>query len=386
MDFELPEELRMFKDSLRRFVNNELIPIERQTVAPEGEEIKPEFLGKLQQRAKDLGIWMVEVPEEYGGPGLSLLQRTIITEELSRTIALPARGEGITGPSVRHILFTLKGALREKYLLPVLRGEKKVAFAQTEPDAGSDPGGMRTTAVRDGDHYVINGTKRFITGAHKAHFMQLMAATDRAKGSHGGISCFLVDMDTPGVKITARYETMMGDRPSEIVFDNVRVPASHRVGGEGEGFKLGQQWIGVGRIKHGARALGVAERCLEMATSYAKQRVTFGRPLADRQAIQFMLVDSYVELQAARLLVYQAASKLDNGEDPRVEAYMCKATADEMAFQVADRCMQIHGGIGLTTDLPIEKMWRQQRSYRITEGATEVMKMVIARHVLKTYG
>jgi acyl-CoA dehydrogenase len=290
------------------------------------------------------------------------------------------------GPTVRAILYDLEGELKEKYLLPVLRGEKRACFAQTEPDAGSDPGSMRTTAVRDGDYYIINGVKRFISGAHHADFAQVMAATDRSKGSRGGISCFLVDMDTPGVKITARYETMMGDRPSEIVFDNVRVPASHRVGGEGEGFKLGQQWIGVGRVKHGARALGVAERCLEMATSYAKQRVTFGKPLAERQAIQFMLVDCYTELQAARLMVYQAASKLDNGEEARVDAYLCKSVADEMAFRVADRCMQIHGGIGLTTDLPIEKMWRQQRSYRITEGASEVMKMVIARHVLKTYG
>src|SRR4029078_8346134 len=211
MDFQLPEELRMFKENLRRFVNTELIPGERQTVTAEGEEIKPEFLKKFQQRAKDLGIWMMEVPEELGGPGLSLFQRTIVTEELSRTIALPARGEGITGPSVRHILFTLKGDLKEKYLMPVLRGEKKVAFAQTEPEAGSDHGGMRQTAVKDCNHYVINGTKRFITGANKAHFMQLMAATDRAKGSKGGISCFIVDMDTPGVKLGTNYQTMMGD-------------------------------------------------------------------------------------------------------------------------------------------------------------------------------
>jgi acyl-CoA dehydrogenase len=244
---------------------------------------------------------------------------------------------------------------------------------------------MRTTAVLDGDHYVINGVKRFISHADKADFAQVMAATDRSKGSRGGISCFLVDMDLPGVKITTRYETMMGDRPSEIVFDNVRVPVTNRVGAEGEGFKLGQQWIGVGRVKHGARALGVAERCLEMAASYAKQRSTFGRPLSDRQAIQFMLVDSYVELNAARLMVYQTASKMDAHEDARVDGYVCKSYADEMAFRVADRCMQIHGGIGLTTDLPIEKMWRQQRSYRITEGATEVMKMAIARHVLATY-
>src|SRR6516164_2380693 len=261
MDFELPEELRMFKESLRRFVNAELIPVERQTMSADGEEIKPEFLERFQKHAKDLGIWMMEVPENYGGPGLSLLQRAIVIEELSRTIALPARGEGITGPSVRHILFTLTGELKEKYLMPVLRGEKKVAFAQTEPDAGSDPGSMRTTAVRDGDDYLINGTKRFITGADKAHFLQLMAATDRSKGSHGGISCFLVDMDTPGVKLGASYQTMMGDRPWEIVLDNVRVPAKNLVGGEGGGFKLAQKWLGAGRIKHGSRALGVAERC-----------------------------------------------------------------------------------------------------------------------------
>jgi acyl-CoA dehydrogenase len=384
MDFTLPEELRLLKDNLRRFVNAEMIPVERETC--ENDELKPEWRDKFQKRAKELGIWMMEVPEEYGGMGLGVMPRVVVWEELARTVALPARGDSIMGPTVRAILYDLEGEMKEKYLLPVLRGEKRACFAQTEPDAGSDPGSMRTTAVRDGDQYVINGVKRFISGADKSQFAQVMAATDRSKGSHGGISCFLVDMDTPGVKITARYQTMMGDRPCEIVFDNARVPAGNRVGGEGEGFKMGQKWLGVGRIKHGARALGVAERCLEMATSYAKQRVTFGKPLSERQAIQFMLVDSYVELHAARLMVYQAAAKADAGEDNRVEAYVSKSYADEMAFRVADRCMQIHGGIALTTDLPIEKFWRQQRSFRITEGATEVMKMVIARHVLKTFG
>jgi acyl-CoA dehydrogenase len=242
---------------------------------------------------------------------------------------------------VRAILYELKDDLREKYLLPVLRREKKWCFAQTEPDAGSDPGSMRTTAVRDQESYVINGVKRFITGAAQADFAQVMAATDRSKGSRGGISCFLVDMDTPGVKVTAQYETMMGDRPCEIVFDNARVPVKNRVGEEGEGFKLGQQWINVGRLKHGARALGVAQRCLDMATSYAKQRATFGRPLSDRQAVQFMLVDSYVELKAARLMVYEAAVKSDAGIADRVDAYVAKSYADEMAFRVVDRCMQI---------------------------------------------
>src|SRR6266851_1585492 len=203
MDFELPEELRILKAGLRRFVDNELIPIERHTT--EGETIKPEYLERFETRSKQLGIWQLDVPEEYGGGGMSILARAVVWEELSRTIAIPARGEGITGPSARGILYSLKGELKEKYLLPVLRGEKRACFAQTEPDAGSDPGSMRTTAVRDGDQYVINGVKRFISGADKSQFAQVMAATDRAKGSHGGISCFLVDMDTAGVKITARY-------------------------------------------------------------------------------------------------------------------------------------------------------------------------------------
>ena len=383
MDFTIPEELRMLKDQVRRFVDTEMIPVERETC--DGQELKPEFRTKFEARVKEMGLWKMDVPEEFGGGGMGLLASVIVWQEMARTVALPARGSGILGPNVRAILYTLEGEMKEKYLMPVLRGEKRACFAQTEPDAGSDPGGMRTTAVRDGDHYVINGVKRFISGAGKADFMQLMAATDRQKGSRGGISCFLVDFGTPGVKLGARYNTMMGDQPWEIILDNVRVPVKNMVGDEGGGFRLGQKWLGVGRVSHGARALGVAERCLEMATSYAKQRSTFGKPLSERQGIQWMLADMFIELEAARLLVYRAACKIEAGEDARTDAYLCKYYADEMAFRAADTCMQIHDGIGLTTDLPIEKFWRQQRSYRITEGASEVMKMVIARHVLKTY-
>ena len=383
MDFALPEELQMLRDNLRRYVDNEMIPYERETL--EGNELKPVWRERFQNGMKKLGLWMMDVPEEHGGPGLSLLAKSIVWQELGRTIALPAREDGITGPVVRHILFQLQGEMREKYLLPTLRGEKRGCFAQTEPDAGSDPGGMRTTAVREGDHYVINGVKRFITGAGKSDFMQLMAATDRAKGSRGGISCFIVDMNTPGVKLTAQYETMMGDKPWEIVLDNVRVPVSQRVGEEGKGFGLAQKWLGAGRVKHGSRALGVAERSLEMAVKYSYQRSTFGKPLAERQGIQWQLTDIWMNLDVATLLVRRAASLIDDGHEARVEAYHCKYYADEMAFQAIDRCMQIHGGIGLTTDLPIERMWRQQRSYRITEGASEVMRTVIARHVMKAY-
>jgi acyl-CoA dehydrogenase len=383
MSFSVPEELQMLRDNLRRYVDAEMIPHEMNTL--EDGELKPEWREKFQAGMKRLGLWMMDTPEEFGGAGLTLLQKSIVWQELGRTIALPAREDGITGPVVRHILFQLKGEMREKYLMPTLRGEKRACFAQTEPDAGSDPGGMRTTAVRDGDHYVINGVKRFITGASKSDFMQLMAATDRSKGSRGGISCFIVDMNTPGVKLGAQYQTMMGDKPWEIVLDNVRVPVPNLVGEEGKGFGLAQKWLGAGRVKHGSRALGVAERALEMSVKYAHQRATFGKPLAERQGIQWQLADIWMDLDRATMLVRRAAAMIDEGEEARVEAYHCKYFADEMAFAAVDRCLQVHGGIGLTTDLPIERMWRQQRSYRITEGASEVMRTVIARHVMKAY-
>ncbi len=383
MDFRLPEELQMLKETVRRFVDQELIPIEMHSC--EGNELKPEIRERLEKKTKEMGLWLLDVPEEYGGSGLGLLAQVVVWEEMSRTAALPSRGQGILGPEVRPILYSLNEEQKQRYLYPVLRGEKRICFAQTEPDAGSDPASMKTRAVRQGDHYIINGVKRFITNADKSDFAQLMAVTDPAKGSHGGISCFLVDMDTPGCRITAKYKTMMGDEPCEIVFEDCKVPAANLVGKEGEGFKLAQKWLAVGRLKHGARALGIAERCIEMGVSYAKQRVTFGKPLSERQAIQWKLADSFVELHASRLMVYHAAWQYDRKEDPRNEAYMAKLYADEMSFRVVDRVLQIHGGIGLTTDLPLAKWFCDQRSRLITEGASEVMRMVIARHVLQKY-
>ena len=340
----------------------------------------------LEEKAQALGLWLFDVPVEHGGQGLGLLAKAVVWTELARTIALPTRAASIFGPLVSPILFHLNDQQKEHYLYPVIRGEKVSCFVQTEPDAGGDPGAMRTTAVRHGDEYVINGTKRFITNADASDFAQVFAATDREKGSRGGISAFLVDMDTPGIKLLRQQETMMDDRPWEIAFDDVRVPAENLIGEEGEGFKHAQNWISEGRVRHGARGIGVIERCLELGASYAKQRVTFGQPLADRQAVQWMLVDMYTELHQLRLMVHQAAWKADQGGDIRYESYMCKYFGDTKSFEAADRCMQIHGGLGLTTDLPIEKMWRDQRSFIITEGPTEILKMALARQVLREYG
>jgi acyl-CoA dehydrogenase len=369
-------ELNEFRRSLRRFVERELMPFERRAMSAADRVA-------IQRKTKDAGFWLLAVPEELGGQGLGLSGMAVFWHEISRTTAVPARDHSLFGPVPGPILLSLTGAQKQRYLDPVLAGQKITCFAQTEPDAGADPASMRTRAERKGPDYVINGVKRFITDADKADFAQLMAVTDQAKGARGGISCFLVDMDRPGVRISAKHQTMMGDAPCEIVFDNVHVPAENRVGEEGQGFAAAQRWLNEGRIRHGARACGVAERCLDMALDYAKQRKTFGEPLADRQGVQWILADCFTELHATKLMVRDAAAKLDAGEYVRAETFMVKIYGDEMGFRVADRCLQLHGGIGLTTELPLEKLWRDQRSFMITEGPTEVLRTALAKLILR---
>jgi acyl-CoA dehydrogenase len=384
LNFELPEEIRMLREAVRKFVDRELIPIERN--ARVNNKLRPEVYAELTTKAQALGLSGYDVPREYGGVGLGLIAKVTVWAELGRSIALPPRGGDIFGPNVSPILYHLNETQKKKYLLPTLRGELKWCLAQTEPDAGGDPGSMRTTAVREGDHYIINGVKRFITGADDADYAQLIAATDRAKGSHGGISAFVLNMKCPGVRLLRAQELVIDDRPWEIAFEDVKIPVEDRIGEEGDGFRHAQHWLNVGRIRHGARSLGVIERCLELGTAYAKQRVTFGQPLAERQAIQWMLADMFMEHHQLRLMVYDAAWKYDQGRDIRAEAYMAKMFGDTQSFRAADRCMEIFGGMGLATDLPIEKFWRDQRSMMITEGPIEILKMALARHVLRTYG
>ena len=383
MDFELPSDIRILKDTMRRFVDQELIPIEMQ--AMDGSDLKPEIRKTLEAKTRELGLWLLEVPKELGGQDLSLLGIAVITEELARTVALPARGPGIFGPEVRSILLSLSDEQKKRYLDPVLRGEKSTAFAQTEPDAGADPGGMRTTAVRQGDHYRINGYKRFIAHAKGADFLQLVAATDPKKGSRGGLTVFLVDMDASGVSIAGKTVHMMGDVTYEIAFDDVKVPVENRIGNEGDGMKAAQKWINANRVNQAARGLGVAQRCLELITSYTAQRSTFGRPLQSRQAVQFSVADLYTKLQAGQLLTYRTACKFDDGALQRHETFMTKIYCTELGFEAADRCMQFHGGLGTATEMPIERMWRQSRSFMITGGPVEIMRASLAREVFALY-
>lgn len=383
MDFELPSDIRMLKETMRRFVDEELIPIEMQ--AMDGPDLKPDIRNKLEAKTRELGLWLLEVPADLGGQDLSLLAIAVINEELARTVALPARGPGIFGPEVRSILLSLNDEQKKRYLDPVLRGEKSTAFAQTEPDAGADPGAMRTTAVRNGDRYVINGYKRFIAHAKGADFLQLVAATDPKKGSRGGLTVFLVDMDTPGVSLAGQTVHMMGDITYEIAFDNVEVPVENRIGNEGDGMKAAQTWINANRVNQAARGLGVAQRCLEMITSYAGQRSTFGKPLKSRQAVQFAVADLYTKLQAGQLLTYRTACNFDRGTLSRHETFMIKIYCTELGFEAADRCMQFHGGLGTATEMPIDRMWRQSRSFMITGGPVEIMRASLAREVFALY-
>ena len=382
--YELPSELREFQEVIRRLVDRELIPIERQSVVDN--KLKPEIRLHLARKGRELGIDKFDIPEKHGGLGLGLLARVVFWEQLGRTTALPARADGVFGPELSPILYSLDHDQAERFLLPSIRGDIKWCFAQTEADAGSDPAAIRTTATLNGDHYVLNGTKRFITGAGEADFAQVVAVTDKEKGSRGGISVFILDMKAPGVKLLRQQQLVIDDRPWEIAFENVEVPVRNRVGSEGDGFAEAQRGLSAGRLRHGAKACGVIERCIELGAAYAKQRKTFGAHLADRQIIQWMLADAFTALHQLRLMVYHAAAKFDRGEDIRVEAYMAKVFGDKQSFLAADNCMQIHGGTGFSTELPIEAFWRNQRSMMVTEGPNEVLHAAVARHVLRRFG
>jgi acyl-CoA dehydrogenase len=317
--------------------------------------------------------------------GLNLVDFCIVQEELGRSKTLPYRFNEIFGPVVDPaLLAACNPTQRERFLLPCIRGEIRTCFAFTEPDAGSDPANMRTRAVRHGDHYIVNGTKRFISGAGISNYVLLYCVTGAGTDGRGAISCLIVDLEAPGVSLPRRWPTMMGEAPWDIVFEDVRVPAGNLLGVEGQGFVLGQRALTAQRVSlQAAWSLGVAQRSLDMAMDYAKARVTFGEPLGERQIIQVMIADSWIDLRAAQLLVYDTAAKHDRGEDIRDDSYMAKIFAVEAVSRIVDRSIQILGGLGLTTDLPLEYFYRQIRSVRITEGTPEVLRWRLARNLLR---
>jgi len=387
MDFALLEEHRLLQDTVRRFVRQELLPLEsvvlqRDTQGLAGEELLPaEAEERLLAKAREAGLWGLDVPEEFGGLNLGALPKCLATEELYKTITpftFPP-----DAPNLHMLLQTCTPAQRERYLLPYARGEKRSAIAISEPGAGSDPAALQTTAVKTGDQWVINGRKIWISRAHLADFIIVMALTDKEKRARGGITAFLVDKGTPGLILQRQIPVIGGHAPWELVFEDVTLSDSQVLGQVGQGFAPMQLRLTVRRLEIGSWCVGLAQRCLDMMVDYAKQRVTFGQRLADRQAIQWFIADSVTDIHAARLMTYHGAWKFDHGEDVRQEASMLKVFATEMATRVADRAMQMHGGMGMSKELPLEFIYRRLRPMRIFEGPTEVHRWVIARTLLK---
>lgn len=382
MHLRLTEEQKMVQETIRKFVEKELMPLENDVLRNEREgrpSLPQEKVKELQLKAKNAGFWGINTPSEYGGANLGQMMQAIVTMEISKTF-VPFS----FGGSADNILYYCNEEQKKRYLIPTINGEKKSCFAMTEPGAGSDTRNIKMTAVKDGDEWVLNGEKTFITGGNEADFVMVIAITDKerhARTGREGVTCFIVDRD---MGWRSEYIHTMGEwGPASLIFENVRVPEENILGELHGGYKLGLEWIGFARWIVGARAVGAAERLLQMAIDYSKERVTFGKPIAERQAIQWMIADSAVEIEAARWLVLNAAFTLDQGEDNRHLASMAKLYGSNMGNRVVDRVLQIHGGMGYTKELPIERWYREARLWRIYDGTDEIQRMIISRNLLK---
>ena len=375
------DTLTAFLDTVRRFVTERLVPAEH-TVA-ETDEIPGDIVADM----KAMGLFGLTIPESYGGLGLTMEEEALVMFEMGRTSPAFRSLFGTTvGIGSQGILIDGTPAQKDKYLPALASGELIASFALTEPEAGSDAASLRTTARREGDRYVVNGTKRFITNAPQAGLFTLMARTDTSNKGAGGVSAFIVERGTPGISI-GKPDRKMGQRgahTADVIFDNCRVPAANLIGGqEGMGFKTAMKVLEKGRIHIAAICVGVAERMLDDALRYAVERKQFGQPIAEFQLVQAMLADSKMECYAARCMVIDAARRRDAGENVATEASCCKLFASEMCGRVADRAVQIFGGSGYTADHGIERFYRDVRLFRIYEGTSQIQQLVIARNMIR---
>lgn len=380
MDFSIPEEIQQLRQTVREFVERTVIPQESRI---EAEDRIPD---SLLQQMRGMGLFGVTIPQRFGGLGIGPLGYTLISEEVGRAHGAVRTLIGISNGIGSKVLVSFgTAAQQEAYLPRMASGELATAFAVSEPGAGSDVGAIRTRAVRQDDAYVLNGTKHFITNAANAQLLTVLALTSRDRGAHAGMSMFLVTPDLPGFQLGRRHETMAGKGcgRAEVVLEDCRVPAWNLVGEEGRGFQMAMSCLQEGRVAYAAMCLGLAQRLLEMSADYARQRVQFGRPIAEFQAIQFMLADMASSIYAARMATYHAAWKCERNEECTQEASMAKLLASEAAGKVADAAVQIHGAMGYAKDYAVERMYREARVFRIAEGTSEIQRGIIARKVLE---
>ena len=376
-----PQTLTMLIDSVARFVRSRLVPAE--PVVAETDEIPAELIHAM----RELGLFGLAIPEEFGGLGLTMEEEVSVAFELAWT-----------SPAFRSLIGTNNGIgsqgliidgtpeQKQKYLPRLASGELIASFALTEPDAGSDAASLRSSAVRDGDVYVLNGTKRYITNAPEAGIFTVMARTDPTIKGAAGISAFLIEAGTPGLTLGKRDIKMgqKGAHTCDVIMENCRVPVANLIGGkEGVGFKTAMKVLDKGRLHIAAICVGAAERMLADSLAYAMQRQQFGKPIADFQLVQAMLADSKAEIYAARSMVMDAARRRDEGEDISTEASCCKLFASEMCGRVADRAVQIHGGAGYIADYAVERFYRDVRLFRIYEGTTQIQQLLIARNMIR---
>lgn len=392
--YQLPPDIQEFCDVAKRIVREELLPLEREFLPHPGHAyglketinlkavFKPEVVEHLIKISRDTGLWYLMVPEEHGGLGLSILAQVAILEQFMYT-AVP-----FPFANVPNILYECKGSQIERFLKPVIEGKKTTCFGQTEPNAGSDPGGMmQTRAIKKGDKWVINGTKMWISMAHESDVMMVQAVTDPEKRQKGGITMFVIDRHNPGVRVEEQgIKTWLGPRPAQYVvhFDDCEVSEENVLGEVGRGFSLGQRWLTIhDRLLRGPYALGKMQRALDMSVEWAKQRVTFGKPIAERQAIQWKLVDMYIDIQALRSMTYEMASRADAGEDVRAEAALIKLTSTEWGARCVNEAIQVHGAMGESLELPLTLFYRYLRHSQIGGGTSEIQRILIARKLLK---
>ena len=378
MDFSLTDEQRAIRDTARAFIRNEVMPLEPEVLRRErhGESaLEHAELRALQRKARDFGFWGLGTPSSYGGAELPAVTQSLVWTEVGRTFV-----PFVFGGETDVILYKANAVQRDEYLLPAIEGTRASCFAVTEPDAGSDLTAIRMRARRDGDDWVLNGEKTFITRGEAADFAIVVAVTDKDLGYKGGFTAFIVDRSMGWTSST--IDTMGPARPISMSFTDVRVPHRNVLCEVGDGFKLAMEWIERGRYVIPSQAIGASERLLEMGLEYARQRHTFGKPIGEHQMIQAMLADCAVDLESSRWLVLLAAWTTDQGRDPRHESSMAKLAGATMANRVVDRVMQIHGGMGYTRELPIERWYREARLWRIFEGTDEIQRRAIARNLL----
>lgn len=383
MQLELTEEQSLIVTMVRRFVREEILPLEM-NLDPDADRLEPDDEARLTDIVKGMGLYGMGIPPDYGGPALDMVTRTLVAIEMSQHRAgLYAPCYGVFGGAGLAQLFEANDDQKERYLYPTLRGEKRGFFGLTEPSGGSDPArAIQTKATKDGDDWVINGGKIFISGADRADYGLVFARTSADKG-RGGVTCFIVDTETPGFHVRRIVHTLRSAHyATELQFEDMRVPAGNVLGEVNKGFAIANDRLSRQRIPYSAGCIGVAVKAHELALDYAKVRETFGAPLSSRQAIQWMLVDNEIDIQQARWATLEAASLADRGEPFRKQAAMAKLIASEGASRVVDRCMQIHGGYGVTKDFPFERWYREMRIRRIGEGPSEVQRHIIARDIL----